>query len=129
MFVKLVVSALLLALTWTSVQSDCPRDRNVQIKNPTYLNYGDGFFYMWDNFSNGDQVMKFFVLFSQGLSNGESVVMYKHPDDSRVFGQYTFKDEKCLFETVYYYVVDGKFEFTSKLERVIWKENFLVTIA
>lgn len=55
--------------------------------------------------------------FSQGLSNGESVVMYKHPDDSRLFGQYTFKDEKCLYETVYYYVLRGKYEFTSESKK------------
>lgn len=52
----------------------------------------------------------------QGLSNGEAVVIYKHPDDSRIFGQYTFKDERCLYETVYYYVNQGKYEFTSKFE-------------
>jgi len=44
--------------------------------------------------------------------------MYKHPDDTRVFGQYTFKDEKCLYETVYYYVQNGKYEFTSKFTAV-----------
>lgn len=51
---------------------------------------------------------------SQGLSNGEAVVIYRHPDDPRVFGQYTFKDERCSYETVYYYVSNGKYEFTSK---------------
>lgn len=50
----------------------------------------------------------------QGLNNGEAVVIYKHPDDSRIFGQYTFKDERCLYETVYYYVNQGKYEFTSE---------------
>lgn len=54
------------------------------------------------------------LICSQGLSNGESVVIYKHPDDTRVFGQYTFKDERCLYETVYYYVQNGKYEFTSE---------------
>jgi hypothetical protein len=48
------------------------------------------------------------------MSNGESVVMYKHPDDARIFGQYTFKDEKCIYETVYYFVERGQFEFTSE---------------
>lgn len=52
----------------------------------------------------------------QGLSNGEAVVIYKHPDDRRIFGQYTFKDEKCLYETVYYYVQGGKYEFTSEFQ-------------
>lgn len=42
--------------------------------------------------------------------------MYKHPDDARIFGQYTFKDEKCQYETVYYYVLRGKYEFTSELK-------------
>lgn len=63
------------------------------------------------------QVVKcgnFLILISQGLTNGEAVVVYKHPDDKRVFGQYTFKDEKCRYETVYYYVLDGKYEFTSE---------------
>jgi hypothetical protein len=40
--------------------------------------------------------------------------MYKHPDDARVFGQYTFKDERCVYETVYYFVEKGQFEFTSE---------------
>lgn len=52
----------------------------------------------------------------QGLNNGEAVVIYKHPDDRRIFGQYTFKDEKCLYETVYFYVQGGKYEFTSEFE-------------
>lgn len=54
------------------------------------------------------------VCFSQGLSNGESVVIYKHPDDTRIFGQYTFKDQRCLYETVYYYVLNERYEFTSE---------------
>lgn len=55
-----------------------------------------------------------FDFVSQGLTNGEAVVIYKHPDDTRIFGQYTFKDERCLYETVYYYVLNGKYEFTSE---------------
>ena len=51
---------------------------------------------------------------SQGLTNGESVVIYKHPDDERVFGQYTFKNTRCFYETIYYYISRGKYEFTSK---------------
>jgi hypothetical protein len=48
------------------------------------------------------------------LTNGEAVVIYKHPEDERIFGQYTFKDERCSYETVYYYVLKGKYEFTSE---------------
>lgn len=59
-------------------------------------------------------IEKFILIISQGLTNGEAVVIYKHPDDARVFGQYTFKDERCLYETVYYYVQNGKYEFTSE---------------
>lgn len=59
------------------------------------------------------KVMWFFMC-SQGLTNGEAVVIYKHPDDARIFGQYTFKDENCFYETVYYYVLRGKYEFTSE---------------
>lgn len=50
-----------------------------------------------------------------GLTNGEVVVIYKHPDDPRVFGQYTFKDERCRYETVFYFVRNGQFEFTSNI--------------
>lgn len=66
-------------------------------------------------------MFKILDFISQGLTNGETVVIYKHPDDRRVFGQYTFKDEKCRYETVYYYVLDGKYEFTSELK--IEKKN------
>ena len=45
--------------------------------------------------------------------------MYKHPDDARIFGQYTFKDERCSYETVYYYVQNGKYEFTSKFGDIL----------
>jgi hypothetical protein len=56
----------------------------------------------------------FFVL-RHGLTNGEVVVIYKHPDEpSKVFGQYTFKDDLCKYETVFYYVENDKLEFTSK---------------
>lgn len=50
-----------------------------------------------------------------GLTNGEVVVIYKHPEEAKIFGQYTFKDERCRFETVFYYVENEKFEFTSKI--------------
>lgn len=42
------------------------------------------------------------------------MVIYKHPDDARIFGQYSFKDERCSYETVYYYVQNGKYDFTSE---------------
>lgn len=90
--IKIVI---ILAIFVASAYGGCDRDRNVQFENPLYLNYGDGFFYI------------------QGLTNGEAVVIYKHPDDARIFGQYTFKDDKCQYETVYYYVLRGKYEFTN----------------
>ncbi|XP_070502696.1 uncharacterized protein [Chironomus tepperi] len=88
-------AAVILAIFIASASSTCESDRNVQFQNPLYLLFDNGFFYI------------------QGLSNGEAVVMYKHPDDARVFGQYTFKDERCFYETVYYYVQNGKYEFTN----------------
>lgn len=63
----------------------------------------------------------FYVAYSQGLSNGEAVVIYKHPDDARIFGQYTFKDERCQYETVYYYVHNGKYEFTGESFFSYWE--------
>jgi hypothetical protein len=96
MTVKILALALVFSLSLTFGDCGCESDRNVQFQNPLYLNYGDGFFYI------------------QGLTNGESVVVYKHPEDARVFGQYTFKDERCLYETVYYYVSKGRYEFTSE---------------
>jgi hypothetical protein len=43
---KFVVFGIVLGFTSTLVLGVCDRDRNVQTKDPLYLNYGDGFFYM-----------------------------------------------------------------------------------
>ena len=60
------------------------------------------------------------------------MVIYKHPEDSKIFGQYTFKDERCLYETVYYYVSKGRYEFTSewkffKKSNACWQQLFDIT--
>lgn len=49
MLFKFTAFALVLSFTCTEVLSACERDRNVKIKDPMYLNYGDGFFYMWES--------------------------------------------------------------------------------
>lgn len=48
MFAKFLASALLGILCAVSVYGACSRDRNVVIKKPLYLNYGSGFFFMWE---------------------------------------------------------------------------------
>ncbi|CRL05910.1 CLUMA_CG018883, isoform A [Clunio marinus] len=107
MFGKFLTCSFILSVLITSGWCGCDRDRDVRFQNPIYMNFGAGFFYM------------------QGLTNGQGVVMYKHPDDTRIFGQYTFKDERCRYETVYYYLLNGKFEFTNPY--ITDERNFNVT--
>ncbi|CAO1437450.1 unnamed protein product [Diamesa hyperborea] len=95
MLFKVAFVVVLVSVLIDSANTSCDRDRNVVFQDPFYLNFENGFFYI------------------QGLTNGESVVIYKHPDDDRVFGQYSFKNTKCFYETIYYYISRGKYEFTN----------------
>lgn len=48
--------------------------------------------------------------FRHGLSNGESVVMYKIPDEKKINVQYTFINDDCFFETRSYNITEyGQF--------------------
>ena len=42
------------------------------------------------------------MLFRHGLSNGESVVMYKLPNEDKLPVQYTFLNSDCKYETYSY---------------------------
>lgn len=47
MFVRFLLSAVVSTVFLAAgVNCGCERDRNVQIHNPLYLFYGDGFFFM-----------------------------------------------------------------------------------
>ena len=48
MMIKVLAVAFVILLSSEFGDCACERDRNVQFQNPLYLNYGDGFFYMWE---------------------------------------------------------------------------------
>ncbi|CAO1363031.1 unnamed protein product [Diamesa tonsa] len=61
-------------------------------RRPEYVNFNGGFFFV------------------HGLTNGESVVMYKIPDEKKINVQYTFINDDCFFETRSYNIMeDGQF--------------------
>lgn len=42
-----IKSVIISAILIVSAYGACDRDKNVQFEDPLYLNFGDGFFYMW----------------------------------------------------------------------------------
>ncbi|CAO1415617.1 unnamed protein product [Diamesa hyperborea] len=84
LFAVLLISSVVIAS-----ESSCDNVGNVTAKDAKYLKFNGGFFYI------------------HGLTNGESVVMYKTPDDKHISVQYTFLNSDCLYETRRYNIIEN----------------------
>ncbi|CAO1431381.1 unnamed protein product [Diamesa hyperborea] len=82
MFFKLNLAFLLSSVVFAS--NSCVNKNTATIQAPKYYLFENGFFYI------------------HGLSNGETVVMYKLPNEEKLPVQYTFLNSDCKYETYSY---------------------------
>ncbi|CAO1364710.1 unnamed protein product [Diamesa hyperborea] len=104
MVLKLLLVLLICSVVIASGTS-CGNNGNVTAQDPKYFKFNKGFFFV------------------HGLTNGESVVMYKTPDLKLIYVQNTFINDDCFHETRSYNIIEnGTFvDHVKVLER---KEEF-----
>ncbi|CAO1363050.1 unnamed protein product [Diamesa tonsa] len=85
--------------------SSCGNNGNVTAQDPKYFKFNKGFFFI------------------HGLTNGESVVMYKTPDLKLIYVQYTFINDYCFYETRSYNIIENG-TFADHVKFLEKKEEF-----
>ncbi|CAO1431394.1 unnamed protein product [Diamesa hyperborea] len=90
---KLSVCFIILIVPLIVSGSSCVQSSEIKFQQPYYLRFNKGFFYI------------------HGLTNGESVVIYKLPgENGNLIGHYTFLTSNCLYKTHYYRLsTNGKY--------------------
>ncbi|CAO1430260.1 unnamed protein product [Diamesa tonsa] len=68
--------------------SFCANNGDVQLKNPHYIKFENGFFYL------------------HGLTNGASLLLYKTPSEDNVIGQYAFLNSDCIYVVNKFLIID-----------------------